>query len=38
MREKDEKDNWERISVEDLNNCRDSLCFMDAEGMRFHLS
>ncbi len=37
IREKDEKDNWERISVEDLNNCRDSLYFMDAEGMRFHL-
>lgn len=37
IREKDEKDNWERISVQDLNNCRDSLYFMDAEGMRFHL-
>lgn len=37
IRDKDEKDNWERISTEDLKDYWDGLCFMDAEGMRFHL-
>lgn len=36
-REKDEKDDWRRISAEDLNCCHSSLSFFDAEGMRFHL-
>ena len=37
VRERDEKDNWECIPVETLNSCESSLCFFDAEGMRFHL-
>lgn len=36
-REKDEKEDWSRISAEDLNRCHSSLSFFDAEGMRFHL-
>ena len=36
-RECDEKDDWNRISVEDLNKCNSSLSFFDDEGMRFHL-
>lgn len=36
-RDKDEKDDWSRISAEDLNRCHSSLSFFDAEGMRFHL-
>jgi hypothetical protein len=36
-RSKDEKDDWSRISVEELNCCSASLSFFDAEGMRFHL-
>jgi Na+-transporting methylmalonyl-CoA/oxaloacetate decarboxylase gamma subunit len=36
-REKDEKDDWERISVANLNDCTDAMAFFDAEGMRFHL-
>ena len=36
-REQDEKMNWEAIPVEKLNKCYSSLCFFDAEGMRFHL-
>ena len=35
-REKDEKHNWQMISVKDLNKCNSSLSFFDAEGMRFH--
>jgi hypothetical protein len=37
QRERDEKENWEAISAETLNLCHSSLCFFDAEGMRFHL-
>ncbi len=33
----DEKRDWSVISVDDLNLCHSSLCFFDAEGMRFHL-
>ncbi len=36
-RSQDEKDDWSRIPVEDLNRYGGSLCFVDAEGMRFHL-
>lgn len=35
-RANDEKDDWRRISVNDLCQCNSSLCFFDAEGMRFH--
>jgi hypothetical protein len=34
---RDEKANWSKISVDDLNRSQSSLCFFDAEGMRFHL-
>jgi len=34
---RDEKANWSKISVDDLNRCDSSLSFFDAEGMRFHL-
>ncbi|NJR42201.1 MAG: hypothetical protein HC767_05635 [Akkermansiaceae bacterium] len=37
FRERDEKDDWTRITSEDLNNCYSSLSFFDAEGMRFYL-
>ena len=36
-REKDEKDDWRRITSENLCRCDSSLSFFDAEGMRFHL-
>jgi hypothetical protein len=36
-REHDEKDDWQAISSDDLNDCNSSLSFFDAEGMRFHL-
>ncbi|MFZ6643494.1 DUF6714 family protein [Undibacterium sp. TC4M20W] len=36
-REKDEKTDWRRISLEDMNLCCSSLSFFDAAGMRFHL-
>jgi hypothetical protein len=36
-RANDEKDDWSRIPVEELNRCNSSLSFFDAEGMRFHL-
>jgi len=36
-RSRDEKDDWSRIPLEDLNHYGGSLCFFDAEGMRFHL-
>lgn len=36
-RERDEKRDWERISIQDLNRCQSSLSFFDPEGMRFHL-
>ena len=34
LRERDEKDDWSRISVLDLVKCSSSLCFFDAKGMR----
>ena len=37
MRESDEKTNWSRLSIYELNHCHSSLSFFDAEGMRFHL-
>jgi hypothetical protein len=37
LRQEDEKDDWHRITSENLNSCYSSLCFFDAEGMRFHL-
>ena len=36
-RNRDEKDDWRRISVETLEACDSSLSFFDAAGMRFHL-
>jgi len=36
-RDQDEKEDWSRISVADLNQYAGSLCFFDAAGMRFHL-
>ena len=33
----DEKDDWQRIPVSELNCVSGGLCFFDAEGMRFHL-
>ena len=33
----DEKDDWQTLRDEDLNQCNSSLSFFDAEGMRFHL-
>ena len=37
QREKDEKNDWSKISTEDLNRCESSLSFFDANGMRFHI-
>lgn len=37
MRDKDEKESWERIQAEHLNACYSSLSFFDSLGMRFHL-
>jgi len=37
LRHGDEKDDWQRITSEDLNKCYSSLSFFDAAGMRFHL-
>ncbi|ATO19032.1 hypothetical protein BS636_04825 [Acinetobacter sp. LoGeW2-3] len=37
LREKDEKSDWSKIPVQDLNDCNSSLGFFDAQGMRFHL-
>ncbi|MFZ6873973.1 DUF6714 family protein [Undibacterium sp. Di27W] len=36
-RANDEKTDWRRIKLEDLNRCNSSLSFFDAAGMRFHL-
>lgn len=36
-RASDEKEDWSRIPVSELNRCNSSLSFFDAEGMRFHL-
>lgn len=37
LRRKDEKDDWRKMSFEDMNRCYSSLSFFDAKGMRFHL-
>ncbi len=36
-REKDEVDDWQRIPDENIENHSSVLCFMDDEGLRFHL-
>ncbi|UJB73410.1 hypothetical protein HRE53_32780 (plasmid) [Acaryochloris sp. 'Moss Beach'] len=36
-RDKDEKEEWYRLSCDDLQRCHSSLSFFDAEGMKFHL-
>ncbi len=36
-REQDELDVWQRIPDEDIENYSSALCFMDDEGLRFHL-
>jgi len=33
----DEKDDWQKIPLSELNRASGGLCFFDAEGMRFHL-
>lgn len=37
LRAQDEKEDWSKISCDDLNRCHSSLSFFDPEGMRFHL-
>lgn len=36
-RSQDEKEDWSRLSFEELNSCESSIMFFDAEGMQFHL-
>lgn len=36
-RGRDEKEDWSRLSYDELQRCHSSLSFFDAEGMRFHL-
>jgi hypothetical protein len=36
-RSKDEKEDWSKLSAEELNHYPEGLSFFDAEGMRFHL-
>lgn len=36
-RDRDEKEQWSRLSCKDLQRCHSSLSFFDAEGMRFHV-
>ena len=36
-RERDEKEDWNLLSLDDLKRCCSSLSFFDADGMRFHL-
>lgn len=36
-RAQDERDNWESLSVEDLDAYSTSLSYFDSKGMRFHL-
>ena len=36
-RERDEKEDWSKISSKDLNACHSSLSFFDSLGLRFHL-
>lgn len=37
FRASDERDDWQRITIDTLNACESSLCFMDAKGLRFIL-
>ena len=37
LRKRDERNDWDNISYEDLVNCASSLSFFDAKGMRFCL-
>ena len=37
-RDRDEQEEWTRLSYEDLQRCHSSLSFFDVEGMKFHLS
>lgn len=37
LRATDEKGDWRKIPVSELNRCHSSLSFFDAEGVRFHL-
>ena len=37
LREKDEKDDWRKLSPDLINSPHGGLTFMDAEGFRFHL-
>lgn len=36
-RETDEKDDWSSFTPDELQRCHSSLCFFDANGMKFHL-
>lgn len=37
LRQHDQKLDWSKIPIQDLNDCYSSLSFFDAEGIRFHL-
>lgn len=37
LRKKDERDDWNKITYQDLADCESSLSFFDAKGMRFCL-
>jgi len=37
LRQRDEKEDWQKIPVKELEDCYSSLSFFDAKGMRFHL-
>jgi hypothetical protein len=37
LRKRDERDNWENLSYQDLAKCSSSLSFLDEKGMRFYL-
>lgn len=37
LRKKDERNNWNQISSDTLNQCHCSLSYFDAKGMKFHL-
>lgn len=37
LRDKDEKDDWEKLRFEDISTFSSSIFFFDAKGMRFHL-
>ena len=38
LRAKDEKEDWRKITDDDLNACSSSPSFFDAAGFRFHLA